>query len=203
MAKQLSLIPTPYLQSIRKLRAPLWAVCPMCQTVYDPGKGRATGCSLRCCLQVRFWRKVEKTDTCWLWQGATSRGYGTLTGNKAVHKQTWYAHRLAYEWFVGPIPEGLRIDHLCRNTRCVNPEHMEPVTGGENSLRGDGFGGLNSRKTHCEHGHPFDEENTYRKPNGWRGCRRCTRRSGNEKYARAMEAQGRKVRPIRRRKPSG
>lgn len=80
----------------------------------------------------RFWRKVTKTDTCWLWIGAqNSKGYGCVGIDRRVH----LSHRIAYTWLVGPIPSGLTIDHLCRNKLCVRPDHLEPVTIGENIRR--------------------------------------------------------------------
>lgn len=86
----------------------------------------------------RFWSKVDKTQTCWLWTGtATPKGYGQF----APHRVHVYAHRYAYELMVGPIPEGLTIDHVaergCRSRRCVNPAHLEVVTRGENTRRAD------------------------------------------------------------------
>jgi hypothetical protein len=91
----------------------------------------------------RFWRKVTKTDTCWLWTGAqNSKGYGCVGINRRVH----LTHRVAYTWLVGPIPEGLTIDHLCRNKVCVRPDHLEPVTVGENIRR------AHERIRTCEHG---------------------------------------------------
>lgn len=119
----------------------------------------------------RFWAKVDKSGECWLWRGHTSvGGYGDF----AVWKNRHYgAHRLAYELLVGPIPDGLHIDHLCRVRNCVNPAHLEPVTCKENLLRGQTFQAANARKTHCIHGHPFDDSNTYWRPAGGRGCRTC------------------------------
>jgi hypothetical protein len=111
----------------------------------------------------RFWRKVEKTETCWNWLGALNdAGYGRIGYNAKVG----YAHRFAYELLVGPIPEGLTIDHLCRNRRCVNPDHLEPVTQGDNVRR-------RPFKTECKHGHAYDEKNTYVLTNGRPACRKC------------------------------
>ena len=96
-------------------------------------------------------RFVVKTETCWIWQGKKDYGYGRVGMNGTHHR----AHRLIYEALKGPIPEGLQLDHLCRNRSCVNPNHLEPVTGAQNCRRGIGS------KTHCKHGHEFTEENTY------------------------------------------
>ena len=122
-------------------------------------------------IEKRFWAKVQvgQTSECWLWSGpCTPQGYGRYWAGK----NKVYPHRLAYELLVGPIPEGLTIDHLCRNPRCVNPAHLEPVTPRENTLRGYGLAALHAAKTHCLRGHPFDEENT-RVYRGGRHCRKC------------------------------
>lgn len=119
-------------------------------------------------LPQRFWDKVspEPNSGCWMWVSKIDRyGYGQFWNARAKHG----AHRIAYEHLIGPIPTGLTIDHLCRTRCCVNPEHLEPTTIGVNVRRGG-----NSIKTHCKEGHPFNEENTYRYPNGDRACRTCT-----------------------------
>lgn len=125
----------------------------------------------------QFWKRVEKqADGCWRWTGARNpEGYGQIYLGQ-YRKQP--AHRFAYEMLLGPIPEGLVLDHLCRYTSCVNPEHLEPVTMAENIRRGlvpDTNRARGAAVTHCRHGHPYDEENTYIRTNGQRDCRSCIR----------------------------
>lgn len=125
-------------------------------------------------LEQRFLKKVNKQDGeagCWLWTAACAGlGYGVM--RDATKRQT-YAHRIAYEIYIKPIPPGFVIDHLCRNHICVNPHHLEPVTNRENLLRGEGFVGKESRVTHCPGGHEYTKENTYITPKGERDCRAC------------------------------
>jgi len=145
---------------------------------------------------VRFWQKVEIQDNgCWEWMGNINwKGYGGLRFNGRWVK----AHRFAYELLVGPIPEDLQIDYLCRNRRCVNPAHMELVTTQENTRRGIH---RNSVKTHCSHGHPFDLFNTYFQRNKegviCRVCRACHRERARKRYLANPEYQRARTRLYR------
>ena len=135
----------------------------------------------------RFWAKVEKTDSCWFWTGAKIQGgYGSFTDGRGSSVP---AHRLAYELLVGPIPEGLVIDHLCRTPGCVNPSHLEPVTVRENTMRGESGSARNARKTHCDNGHAFSISNTYLYPRSSRKrrCRACKREKQRQTRAAARE----------------
>lgn len=126
-------------------------------------------------LPDRFHEKyeVDATSGCWQWTAATTNGYGRVKWNGVLH----LAHRLSYEHYVGDIPDGLELDHLCRNRGCINPAHLEPVTRRENILRGVSPPALGARVTYCPNGHPYDEANTYTRPGGGRTCRKCKSRS--------------------------
>lgn len=135
-------------------------------------------------MEDRFWEKVEKTDSCWLWSSALFQGYGIFSLRRG---KTIRAHRLAYELLVGPIPDGLEIDHLCYVRRCVNPSHLEAVTTQVNVKR------ANARRWAaatpngcCTSGHPFTEENTYRW-NGKRWCKTC-RNAHRRRYRDRLKA---------------
>ena len=134
---------------------------------------------------------VDSTG-CWLWTSTRgSDGYGKIMiGSKADGSNRMHqAHRVVYELLEGQIPAGLDLDHLCRVRHCVNPVHLEPVTRGENLRRGIGFPATRARQTHCIHGHPFDEANTYRAPNGTRKCRECKKQIKRRAYAAAKAAR--------------
>lgn len=112
----------------------------------------------------------EPNTGCWLWLGALStEGYGTI-GHR-------YMHRMFYEWRRGPIPQGLTIDHLCHCRSCVNPDHMEPVTRGENVRRGK------ARIRECPTGHAYEFGNTCWTPRGHRYCAQCNRDRANARTA--------------------
>lgn len=152
-------------------------------------------------LPTRFWDKVrvDQDSGCWLWTGGLNHGgYGRFDRNGR-------AHRICYQALVGEIPCDLQMDHLCRVRSCCNPEHLEAVTPGENTRRGDtgkNTGKMQRAKTHCPQGHKYDLENTYLIPAGGRACRRCrdeaSKRSVNKNRekinSRARERRARKAR---------
>lgn len=137
--------------------------------------------------QDRFLAKVEKTTSgCWVWRaGLTGAGYGAFTLPGHGGKKQVGAHVWSYQNFVGEIPAGLELDHTCHDPatcsggsacphrRCVNPEHLEPVTKRDNLLRGGGVAAKNYRKTHCHAGHPLSGDNLYNYKNHRRVCRAC------------------------------
>lgn len=127
-------------------------------------------------IEQRFASKyeVDPETGCWLWTASIRpNGYAQFRYSKG---KNGYGHRFAYEHFVGPIDDGLTIDHLCRNRACVNPDHLEPVTQQKNVLRGMGKGAANAVKTHCPEGHPYEGDNLYVNPKTKRRtCRACQR----------------------------
>ena len=135
--------------------------------------------------------RIQKGDGCWEWQGAISkRGYGAVRWEG----KTRPVHRIVWELEIGPIPEGMVIDHLCRNRRCCRLDHLRVTTHRENIIAGTGFGAVNAAKTHCPQGHEYTPENTYvyKQPKGnWgiqRVCRTCAiaRVDRRRKQKRAM-----------------
>lgn len=126
-------------------------------------------------------------DGCWGWNGNTSRDGYPKTGyiREGKFRGEQLVHRIMYRLLVDEIPEGLTLDHLCRNVGCVRPSHCEPVTRAENTSRTRGYRPLPS---HCQYGHPFDEENTWlRVARNERVCKACNRRRTNAHYARRKD----------------
>lgn len=137
-------------------------------------------------LPQRFWNKVQASDSgCWLWTGSINNwGYGVCS----FRGEQFKVHRLAHETFLGPIPAGLEVDHLCRVRHCVNPLDLEAVTKRENGLRGISPQAQNARKTHCPQGHSYSGGNLYpisTRPSD-RRCRICE----GARYARSRIALG-------------
>lgn len=139
-------------------------------------------------LAERFFAKIQITPTCWYWLGYIApNGYGEIAqgGKYGGARRT---HCVAYELLVGPVPEGLELDHLCHNAdklcrggntcphrRCVNPAHLEPVTRRENLRRGRSYWAL---RTHCSNGHLYTDANTrirIRQGIARRVCKTCER----------------------------
>lgn len=146
-------------------------------------------------IERRFFAKVEKTPTCWLWNGSSNgRGYGELR----IDRVKRYAHRVSHELFVGPIPAELQIDHLCRTPGCVRPDHLEAVPARINILRSgapDAQRRRHAAKTHCPQSHPYDETNTYIDRKNRRHCKTCT--LARTKEARNGNRPDRDQRPLR------
>ena len=127
-------------------------------------------------VRERFVAKLD-VGVCWEFTGAHSDGYGRFH----VNGRAQYAHRVAWAMLMGDLSDELDIDHLCKNRRCCNPDHLQPVTGAENTARGESFAARYARSTHCQRQHEFTPENTYwsTNPNGRkrRACKTCQRAS--------------------------
>lgn len=129
-------------------------------------------------VEENFHTKYQKNSEtgCWDWTGMLQTGgYGVLSAGKAGKRV--YAHRFSHEIYKGPIPEGYDIDHLCRNRKCVNPDHLEAVTRFENLYRGDTIVSKKMKRTECPKGHPLTPDNLYirKRKNGRKKtlCRAC------------------------------
>lgn len=121
-------------------------------------------------LSVRWWQKVMPTDGCWHWVGAKSaEGYGKMCLWQGGIQKAYKAHRIGYEYLVGLVPEGMELDHICRNRLCVNPAHLEVVPHRVNTLRGESFSARNAVKTHCPRGHVL-----LPRSGNSRACRECS-----------------------------
>ena len=178
-----------FLATRRALPSDFRVTCVVCGTGFRPRPGRretAKWCSRRCADNAfpaleRLARLTDKKGPipdyrpdlgpCWFWLGRLNGGYGQISVNGKLRP----SHVYMYEVCVGLVPLGLQLDHLCRVPRCVNPQHLEPVTSRVNSLRGESFAAKNAAKTHCPRGHEYTAENTGRAgPNGrGRYCKAC------------------------------
>ena len=137
---------------------------------------------------LRFWPKVDKSEGCWNW---TAAGNGTGYGVFWDGKKNVLAHRFSYEMHAeSEIPEGLVIDHLCRNRSCIRPDHLEVVTQRVNLLRGETITADQVLRTHCPQGHVYDELNTIIR-RGKRECRTCAN-SRARAYSRTLYETRRK-----------
>lgn len=168
--------------------------CEYCNQLYTKKRRKQRFCSPECMrvvvhtntLDQAFFSRIKKQPDggCWLYTGyITPNGYGTFGYQKKFH----YAHRFSYEFYKGPIPEGLEVDHLCKVRNCCNPDHLEAVTTLVNQHR------ANPPKDHCNRGHAFDEENTFYVKKGERFkryCRACNRDRTRERKHQKLLAQG-------------
>lgn len=148
---------------------------PLRRELRDPGPRKRAYATVRAGVgmpiadRIKLHVALDADSGCWVWQLALvpRTGYGCLS----VDGKLLRAHRASYEAFVGPIPDGMQIDHLCRNRACVNPQHLEPVTAQVNNWRSPLTHG---KETHCPYGHAYDDANTYRDPRGMRRqCKTC------------------------------
>ena len=122
---------------------------------------------------INFWAKIDKSGICWEWTGSKNNGgYGLFGLNYKMRS----AHRVSYEIKWGKIPDGLVINHMCRNRGCVNPDHLEVVTQKVNVQKGlAGFktGLKNRAKTHCPQNHEYTPDNLTKQNNNKRNCKAC------------------------------
>lgn len=148
-------------------------------------------------MYERIMERVEWDGDCLIWPGATQRGYGAIR-NYETEKPA-RTHRVVYEHEIGPIPEGMVIDHvrpLCNSRRCVNVKHLEVVSLGENTRRGADYNpAILARRatTHCPQGHEYTPENTYTPPKGGRFCRTCGRAKTRAWYHEKKKAANQQV----------
>jgi hypothetical protein len=150
--------------------------------------GQRKNAVLESAWDLRVVERIEKKVMpipecgCWIWMGRFQRqGYGLINYQSRARA----VHRLLFEVTRGPVPDGLVLDHKCRVTSCCNPDHLEIVTGQENTLRGIGPTAINAKKTHCDRGHPLSGDNLRIRVAGWRVCRTCKRES--QRLRRKME----------------
>jgi hypothetical protein len=136
-------------------------------------------------IHQRILKKIELTKSgCWAWNASKYKnGYGQVWNGF----RTEQAHRVTYKLYIGPIPEGHEIDHICRNRGCVNPAHLRCVTHKENIRCSGAIMGDNARKTHCKRGHPLSGDNLKVCQDGARQCRTCLRMHARNAKARRRD----------------
>jgi hypothetical protein len=154
-------------------------------------------------IEQRLLAKIQRDEAtgCWNWTGGHHPdGYGLIS----VHDKTRPAHRVSFELYREPIPEKMQIHHICRNKRCVNPNHLSFHTCREHLLLDDTLAAANTAKTHCPKGHPYFGENLYVSPCGDRHCRTCKRAADLHRYHHdeAWRARRKKARQQRNQKPT-
>ena len=137
----------------------------------------------------KFLKLLDANENgCWDWKGSIDRkdGYGHFYYGLG---KTGVAHRFSYKYYKGEIPDGLVVDHICRNRACVNPDHLRTMTNATNVMIGEGPTAKFARAFECKRGHSMDDDNTYIRPNGQRQCRKCqTDRSRKSKAKRRLTA---------------
>lgn len=138
-------------------------------------------------LPERHARRIREDATgCWTWTGPLNyAGYALFDWEGKTSR----GHRVTYRLAHGSIPEGMQLDHLCRNRACLNPKHLEVVTARENTMRSDALTAKFAVATHCIHGHPFDLVNTYFRPSGGRSCRTCAASQDRRQKAKRRAAR--------------
>lgn len=131
--------------------------------------------------QLRFVKKISaQYSGCWEWTASCNqKGYGNFYYCRCVGK----AHRFAWEQAHGPVPDGMVLDHICKNRKCVNPKHLRTVTNRDNVLHNsESVIARNAKKTHCKHGHEFTTENTIVRSSGGRDCLICKRERDKKRW---------------------
>ena len=128
-------------------------------------------------IEKRFMSYVTIVGECWLWEGYRDRdGYGKFFTKKVNGRAIKvFAHRWSYQHFIGPIPIGYHVDHLCINRWCVNYDHLEAVTPKENNSRSNSLSAQRASQTHCLRGHEFTLANTHTTTKNQRRCKICWR----------------------------
>lgn len=142
-------------------------------------------------LKERLLSKIEKVNNCWMWRASTITGKKISYGIISNEGKREVAHRVSYKLFVGSIPDGYTVDHICKNGLCINPDHLRILTLKENILLGNSPIAKHAVKTHCIHGHKFTPENTRITKNG-RACRLCSQLLCRKNYRKKHGANVRK-----------